>query len=337
MKPHSFSNSHDVEAGRVEDGEQLLLPLKDSPLPVPARHSEGAKAPPKRELEGAMPVSSFLLPPTRFVRSSVSTGFWQGVYKALRMENAMPCVGLVVLAGCLTFVIAPDEQPSMDSRISVALDPALPTIVIDPGHGGRDAGAKANGLVEKEVTLDLALRVERLLKTFGFKTKLTRRDDTYLTLQERAAIANQVEHSFFVSLHFNKSSPAASGVETYYATEKVSPEAAWSWVGYFNKSGPPAGVDNGETLAGYLQTALVNRTETGNRGIKARELYVVRHTRAPAVLIEAGFLSNPFDARLIGAPEYRDRLAAAIVEGIIQFHKTQPRPKPPTQLVKAAP
>jgi N-acetylmuramoyl-L-alanine amidase len=280
-----------------------------------------------------MPISSLIL-----AASVAGSGFWQTISKALRMQNAMPCVGLVVLAGCLTFVIAPDDQPSVDSRISAALDPALPTIVIDPGHGGIDDGAKGNGLVEKEITLDLAFRVEQLLKTFGFKTILTRRDDTYLTLAERAAIANHVEHSFFVSLHFNKSPyAAASGVETYYATEKVAPEADWSWVGYFSKPVARTGADNGETLAGYIQTALVNRTETGNRGIKARELYVVRHTRAPAVLIEAGFLSNSFDARLLGAPEYRDRLAAAIVEGVIQFHKTQPRPKTPTQLAKAMP
>jgi N-acetylmuramoyl-L-alanine amidase len=253
------------------------------------------------------------------------------------MPHSMPCVGLVVLAGCLTFVIAPDEQPGLDSRIAAALDPSLPTIVIDPGHGGRDEGAIANGLMEKQLTLDLGFRVERLLQTFGFKTVLTRRDDTYLSLPERVGLANQIEHSYFLSLHFNQSaSPTASGVETFYATEKVPPEAAWNWVGYFNKPEMREGSDTGETFAGYVQDSLLTRTEAANRGIKARELYMVRHTRAPAVLVEGGFLSNPFEARLIATPEYRDRLAASIVEGVIRFHKTQPRPTPPTQLAKAA-
>src|SRR5687768_3327151 len=334
MKPHIFNNLHREATGTVESAQQLLLPLCETCQ----THPEPSKAGSAPETTGVTSIFSSGHLSRSSHRSSPGTGFWRGFFSAFRMENAMPCVGLVVLAGCLTFVIAPDEQPPIDSRISAALDPALPTIVIDPGHGGRDVGASANGLVEKEVTLDLALRVERLLKTFGFKTKLTRCDDTYLSLAERAAIANQVENSFFVSIHFNKSKfREASGVETYYAKEKVPPEAAWSWIGYFNKPEAPGGADNGENLAGYVQTALVNRTETGNRGIKARELYVVRHTRAPAVLIEAGFLSNPFDAQLLAASEYRDRLAAAIVEGVIQFHKTQPKPKAPTQLAKATP
>ena len=296
------------------DGEQTLLPLDATPPPVakPQPHTPARTSPPRPRV-----------------------GIWAILCKALRMQHSMPCVGLVVLAGCLTFVIAPDEQPGMDSRIAAALDPALPTVVIDPGHGGRDEGAKANGLVEKNLTLDLAFRVERLLQTFGFKTLLTRRDDTYFTLEERAALANQIDHSFFVSLHFNQASnSAASGVETYYASEKVAPEAAWNWVGYFNKPEPPAGSDTGETFAGYVQTALISRTDATNRGIKARKLYVVRHTRSAAVLVEGGFLSNPFDARLIATPEYRDRLAAAIVEGVIHFQKTQPRPEPPAQLAK---
>lgn len=339
MKPHSFSKNQRGEPPVPQEApEQLLLPLGNRPPLEPPTEAEPSKGRVKAETTGVTSIFSRGLGSRPSIRSSPSSGFWQTVTKALRMENAMPCVGLVVLAGCLTFVIAPDEQPSVDNRISAALDPALPTVVIDPGHGGRDDGAKGNGLVEKEVTLDLALRVERLLKTFGFKTMLTRRDDTYLTLPERTAMGNQVENSYFLSLHFNNSKySTATGVETYYATEKVAPEGAWTWVGYFGKPAASTGADNGETLAGYVQTALINRTESGNRGIKARELYVVRHTRAPAILIEAGFLSNPFDARLLAASEYRDRLAAAIVEGVIQFHKTQPRPKAPTQLAKATP
>lgn len=253
------------------------------------------------------------------------------------MQNSMPCVGLVVLAGCLTFVIAPDEEPTLDSRIAAAIDPALPTVVIDPGHGGRDEGARSHGLVEKDLTLDLSFRLQRQLQAIGFKTVLTRSDDSYVTLPERAAIANQIENSVFVSVHFNQSGNAnASGVETYYATEKVPPEAAWTWVGYFAKPAPPPGSDNGENLAGYIQAALLGRTDAVNRGIKARELYVVRHTRAPAVLVEAGFMSNLFDARLLATPEYRDRLATSIVEGVIRYEKTQPRREPAPQLVKAA-
>src|SRR5438093_3591087 len=82
--------------------------------------------------------------------------------KASRMKNAMPCVGLVVLGGCLTFIIAPDEGPSLDRTLDAALNP-FPTVVLDPGHGGNDEGARGNGLVEKNLNLDVALRIEKIL------------------------------------------------------------------------------------------------------------------------------------------------------------------------------
>lgn len=255
------------------------------------------------------------------------------------MDITAPTVGLVTLAGCLTFLVAPEEAPR-DLHVMAALSPStLPVVVVDAGHGGRDEGARGFGLVEKNLALDLASRVEERLQVLGFKTVMTRRSDTYVSLPERAALANQVEHSIFVSMHCNNSpSMAAAGVETYFATEKVVPEPEWSFVGFFAKPGPLPNADRGENLAGYVQASMLNRTEAGNRGIKARPLYVVRHTRAPAVLVEAGFLSNPFEARLLGTPEYRERIAHAVAEGVAEFARTMPPPpKPPTQLAKAAP
>ena len=264
-------------------------------------------------------------------------GFLGRVCQLFHMRNAMPCVGLVVLGGCLTFIVAPDEEPTLEIRLSSALNPTFATVVIDPGHGGNDEGARGGGLKEKDLTLDLALRVEKLLGTFNFPTVLTRRDDTYVPLSERAAIANKIDNAIFLSLHFNHSrDSSATGVETFYATAKVPPESAWTWIGFFSKPEPPPG-DNGEDLAGYIQTSLVTRTDAANRGIKARELYVVRHTRCPAVLVEGGFINNPLDARLIGNAEYRDRLATAIAEGVMTYQKSRPRPvKPPEKLAQTA-
>ena len=258
------------------------------------------------------------------------------------MEHITPTVGLMTLAGCLTFLIAPADDAGSDARISAALNQSLPIVVIDPGHGGRDDGAVANGLKEKDLTLDLGFRVEGLLQTYGFKTRMTRRDDTFLSLSERAEISNSNERALFVSLHFNNSpSSTASGIETYYASEKVQAEPEWTLAGFFTKPDPDpseAGNDTGENFAGYVHAALINRTEAGNRGIKPKALYVVRHTKAHAILVEGGFLSNPFEARLIATPEYRDRLAAAIVDGVIQYSNTLPRPaKQPAQLAKASP
>lgn len=254
--------------------------------------------------------------------------------KGFRMKNAMPCVGLVVLAGCLTFMVAPDEGPSTEAKVQAALN-SFPTVVLDPGHGGKDDGASGNGLVEKNLSLDVALRVEKILKPFNFPVILTRRDDTFIPLEERAAIANRLENAIFVSIHFNHAKDRVStGVETFYAPAKVPPDDSWNWVGFFNKPDAPP-LDNGETLAGFIQAALVLRTDAVNRGIKSRELYVVRHTRCPAVLVEGGFINNPLEAALISNGEYRQRLASAIAEGIMSYQKTRPQPPQPTKLAKA--
>lgn len=254
--------------------------------------------------------------------------------KLWRVQNAMPCVGLVVLAGCLTFIVVPDDEPSPESRLAAALG-SLPTVVIDPGHGGSDDGARSHGLREKDLSLDLALRVEKLLRFSGFPTALTRREDVFVTLPARAAVANKIDNALFVSLHFNHSRDSgATGVETFYATEKVPPESGWAWVGFVSKP-EPVSTDDGADLAGYIQTALVSRTEAVNRGIKRRELYVVRHTRCPAVLVEGGFLNNALDARLLSNGEYLDRLAKAIVEGVVTYQKNRPTPAVPPQKVAA--
>jgi N-acetylmuramoyl-L-alanine amidase len=243
----------------------------------------------------------------------------------------MPCVGLIVLGGCLTFLVAPDEQPFFENPTPHS---GFPVVVLDPGHGGRDDGARGNGLVEKELTLDVVTRAEKLLNQFGFQTVLTRSDDTYVGLAERAAIANRIDNAIFVSIHFNHAY-GGSGIETFYASQKIPPEAAWTWVGFFNKP-TPVSTDNGETLAGFIQASMVMRTEATNRGIRGRPLYVVRHTRAPAALVECGFISNPFEARLIANTEYRDRLAKALAEGVMSYTKSRPRVTPPPAIAQAA-
>ena len=141
----------------------------------------------------------------------------------------------------------------------------------------------------------------------------------------------------FHNVQFNHSTDSsATGVETFYATAKVPPESAWTWIGLFSKPEPVTG-DNGEDLAGYIQTSLVTRTDAANRGIKARELYVVRHTRCPAVLVEGGFINNPLEARLVGNADYRDRLASAIAEGVMTYQKNRARPvTPPEKLAQSA-
>ena len=260
-------------------------------------------------------------------------GFRGRLWQMAAMRNCMPCVGFVVFLGCFTCVVTPDPEES-EKKVAAAPEYSLPTVIIDPGHGGHDDGATAHGLREKDLTLDVALRVEQMLRSADLTVVLTRRDDTYISLAERADLANRFEKSIFVSLHFNQSNESsAMGAETFYADQKVPPEYSWMWVGLFTKPEAPP-LDNGEVLASFIQASLVMKMDVVNRGIKSRSLYVVRNVRNPAVLVEGGFLSNPLEAQLLMNSDYRQRLAGAIAEGIVNYEKTQQRTAPAGKLAK---
>lgn len=230
-------------------------------------------------------------------------------------------MGLIVLVGCLTLVIAPDPPVSFGDRMIASS--SWPVIVIDPGHGGNDAGTTNHGVKEKNETLDVALRLNDLLHSYNLQTVLTRDTDRYVALSERAAIANRLPEAIFVSIHFNDSRVSSvEGVETYYSEQKVPAQQEWTWIGLFSDSTPTAS-DESEALAGYIQVALVSKTNTLSRGIKARRLYVIRNTHCPSVLVEAGFLSNSMERQLLTNEDYRNRLAGGIAAGIVDFIKTQ--------------
>ena len=216
--------------------------------------------------------------------------------------------------------------PKGPHSTSADLESTIPVIVIDAGHGAHDNGATRNGLVEKQLTLDTALRVERLLQKRGFTVVMTRRDDTFVELYDRAQIANRYSRALFVSIHFNDSTTGSGdGVETFYASEKVAPSTG----GWFSKKveAPPA--DNGAGFAQLVQSAIVARLGVTDRGTKGRSLAVVRHTRCPAILVEGGFVNNPADARKLRDPAYREKLASAIVDGISLYHRQRTEAPPP--------
>ena len=247
----------------------------------------------------------------------------------------MPCVGLLVFVGCFTVFIAPDPEPVRFMTGVRSIDEPPPTVVIDPGHGGNDEGAKRWGLTEKGLSLDIAQRVEKILRKASLPTVLTRREDVYVSLAERVLIANQFNRSIFVSIHCNDTSrDGATGVETYFSDQKMLPEYAWTWVGFFNPPVAPS-PDNGETLASYIQASLIMRMNVVNRGIKSRSLYVVRNVYNPAVLVEVGFLSNPLEAQSLRNEDYRDKIAASIAEGVLTYQKNRPRALPSTKLANA--
>jgi N-acetylmuramoyl-L-alanine amidase len=238
------------------------------------------------------------------------------------MKHYMSCAGVVVLMGCFTFMMTPEEggRPGLPFEFGQK----NPTVVIDAGHGGKDDGATRNGLREADLNLAIATRIEAMLKEFGYDVVMTRADDIFLELQERADIANRYSDSVFVSIHFNShASQGASGIETFYSVVKRRPEWDWKWIGFFSEPLSPEAVLDGEALAGYIQTALVSKTNLRNRGIKIRDLSVTRNVFGPAVLVEAGFISNRMEATMLRNDDYKQRIAAGITEGILQFFKAR--------------
>jgi N-acetylmuramoyl-L-alanine amidase len=251
----------------------------------------------------------------------------------------MPCVGLIVFLGCFTFIVAPDDnfapvrpatgdagKPGGLAEAAPLPGNGPPTVIIDPGHGGIDDGTKYFGLAEKDVTLDVGERLERILKGLRVETVMTRRDDVYVSLPDRAEIANTVaannSNAIFVSIHFNQSAvESVGGIETYYADKKIPPPTDWTWVGFFDRPEDEE-LDRGENLAADIQSAMVSRMMETNRGIKSRSLFVTRHTRMPAVLVEGGFLSNKIENQLLRNDAYRDRIAQGLAAGILDYIQT---------------
>ncbi|GIN85827.1 hypothetical protein J6TS2_22130 [Heyndrickxia sporothermodurans] len=178
-------------------------------------------------------------------------------------------------------------------------------IVIDAGHGGKDPGSSANNLIEKNVTLNIALRVQNLLKSAGIEVVMTRTGDTYPTLQDRIDIGVKANADAFISIHCNTfSKGSANGTETYY-----------------NNGGPSGRANESKQLADFIQKRLVKALETTNRGVKQQEYQVIKYNPLAAVLIELGFLSNKEDAAKLASEEYRNLAAKSIYQGILDFYK----------------
>jgi N-acetylmuramoyl-L-alanine amidase len=195
-------------------------------------------------------------------------------------------------------------------------------VVIDPGHGGMNAGTKslADGSNEKEWTLDLALRLEPLLATNGWQVFLTRRNDSEVPLPARVAFADQHEADLFISLHFNSAAPSReqAGLETFCLT----PTGMRSTLIREYEDNSSLVFTNNAFDAQNLQYALLLHRallecDFTDRGVRrARFLGVLRGQNRPAVLIESGYLSNPAEARRIADPDFRQQMAEAIAEAL---------------------
>ena len=204
---------------------------------------------------------------------------------------------------------------------SSAASKPFAVVVLDPGHGGQDSGAMCGGVLEKDLTLDVARRIDRLLNSEGIATLMTRVGDTYVSLADRAAFANRVRKCIFVSIHFNEDNkPVASGVETYYAAHQITAGSLLaSWLPFLWRPLSDSPNPESQNLAALVQEALVARTRSIDRGTEARQFFVIANVTSPAILIEGGFLTNKEDISKLASEDYRDQIAAAVADGILHY------------------
>jgi N-acetylmuramoyl-L-alanine amidase len=254
--------------------------------------------------------------------------------KPLKTSNGKPDLPQALVA----------PQPTRDGQATLtrALGLKIGRLVIDPGHGGHDTGTIGpTGLMEKDLCLDVALRLGKIIaqRLPGADIVYTRSDDTFIPLEERTNIANQAKADLFISIHANSShNQAARGIETYYLNLKGSPESmevaarenASSQEGVHDledlvkKIARNEKIDESREFAEDIQDSLSKRIEKSariarNRGVRKAPFVVLIGADMPSILTEVSFLSNPSDEKLLKKPEYRQRIAEGLFQGIVSY------------------
>ena len=240
------------------------------------------------------------------------------------IRNVLAVAGLLLMFASLVWIAFHQEKRPAVYKESKATQPQrskpFAVVVLDPGHGGEDSGAMCGGVMEKDLTLDVARRVDRLLDSEGVATLMTRLGDTYVSLADRAAFGNRAKDSIFISIHFNEDNkPVASGVETYYAAHQINSGSFASWLPFFSRPPSNSPKPESQSLAGCIQEALVARTRSIDRGTQPKQFFVIANVSSPAVLIEGGFITNKDELSKLANEDYRDQLAAAVADGILRY------------------
>ncbi|MCI8529416.1 MAG: N-acetylmuramoyl-L-alanine amidase [Lachnospiraceae bacterium] len=192
--------------------------------------------------------------------------------------------------------------PGREEAVPTAIPKEAILVAIDPGHGGVDGGSDRDGVLEKEVNLEIANRLKDKLEELGFEVMMIREDnDTFINKQDRADKANQAGADAYISIHQNtyeEYDNEVSGIETYYCGD----------------------TDGSQEFAQLIHNGVI--TATGARDRELREtdgLYVVREAKMPSCLVEASYLTNKKEREAIVTPEYQDKLASGMAEGIYHY------------------
>ena len=229
-----------------------------------------------------------------------------------------------------------DPEPLVPKSLTREFGLTAKTIVIDPGHGGKDPGALGSrNLQEKDIVLSISRKLHEILTAKGYTVLMTRDTNRFIPLKKRTEFATQHKADLFLSIHANASaSSRAKGIETYYlnvtstdkASEKIAAreninsgysiqELETLLDGLIRESKS----EDSKRLARHVQDTLVQNTGAVDRGVKHARFVVLIGTKVPAILIETGFVSNPVEGRKLATSVYQHKIAAAIAQGVDKF------------------
>ncbi|MFZ0581445.1 MAG: N-acetylmuramoyl-L-alanine amidase [Candidatus Acidiferrales bacterium] len=342
--------AHDYTARLIANPYRLVIEIRNKPavttarIASPAPVTAAAVAPPP-----AIPTPSVVYAAKGVAeRPAAKPDFPSDTVAALPDDNPAMAAKKPVskTKGDRTAVLVPpsESKPTRDGQRSLtrALGLKISRIVIDPGHGGHDTGTIGpHGLMEKDLCLDVALRLGHEIeeKLPGAEVVYTRKDDTFIPLEQRTAIANEAKADLFISIHANSShDEAARGIETYYlnfATSEESMEVAarenalsqeslHDLQDIIKKIARNEKVEESKELASDIQDSLTHRLQLvsqneRNRGVKKAPFVVLIGANMPSVLSEISFISNPSDERLLKKTDQRQRVADGLYRGIASY------------------
>lgn len=326
----------------LETPDRMVIELRRAH--VPFVYPPAQPAAPKRQVLMFTPP---VLPGSIFVPSLA--GIIQPLQgPALRAPRAVPAPAVTTRVLPPVRPLAREGSPRASENATRSLTRALGlkvnTIVIDAGHGGHDDGTIGpHGVLEKDVVLDVSLRLAKLLhEKLGTEVVLTRSDDNFIPLHERTAVANQHRADLFLSIHANSSpSPEVAGTESFFLNFSSSPGAIDVAARENAGSDKSVGelkdliqsitlndkIEESHTFAQTVQTALTaqalkTNANSRNRGVKRAPFVVLIGASMPSVLAEIGFLSNNRDEGNLNKPEYRQKIAEALYKGVAQYSRS---------------
>ena len=241
----------------------------------------------------------------------------------------------------ITAITAAKSDSTGDRSLVRVFGLKLGRVVIDAGHGGHDSGTVGpNGLMEKDLVLDVALRLGALItKQLGAEVVYTRSSDVFIPLEERTKIANDHKADLFISVHANSSAePAATGVETYYfnlnadkvgldlaTRENASADSSISDLNdLLHRAVLQTKLEESREFAQKVQASLIANSAKSNvkvrdRGVRQAPFVVLIGATMPSILAEIGFVSNPHDERLLRRNDTRQHIAEALMKGVMQY------------------